>query len=140
MMEVHSKHRGVGTILGVKVKREMATHYGCIVHDSETAQVLHYVEKPDSWISDVVNGGVYCGRTYCFDPFSSLSPPVFDKSLFDEIKVAMDDKTARAAEDPLIQSDEILRLEQDVIVPLAATRKMYMYQTNDFWRQMKTAA
>ena len=52
----------------------------------------------------------------------------------------MDDKNARAAEDPLIQSDEILQLEQDVIVPLAASRKMYVYQTKDFWRQMKTAA
>ncbi|ORX38427.1 nucleotide-diphospho-sugar transferase [Kockovaella imperatae] len=124
MMDVHSKHRGVGTILGVNVKRETATQYGCIVHDPETSQVLHYVEKPESWISNMVNGGVY----------------LFDKSLFDEIKVAMDDKTARAAEDPLIQSDEILRLEQDVIVPLAASRKMYVYQTNDFWRQMKTAA
>ena len=65
---------------------------------------------------------------------------MFDKSLFDEIKVAMDEKTARAAEDPLVQSDDILRLEQDVIVPLAASKKMYLYQTNDFWRQMKTAA
>jgi mannose-1-phosphate guanylyltransferase len=34
----------------------------------------------------------------------------------------------------------MLQLEQDVIVPLAAARKMYVYQTSDFWRQMKTAA
>ena len=65
---------------------------------------------------------------------------VFDKSLFDEIKAAMDDKTARAAEDPLVKQDEILRLEQDVIAPLAAAKKMYVYQTSDFWQQVKTAA
>ncbi|CAD6577166.1 MAG: Proteasome subunit alpha type-2 [Tremellales sp. Tagirdzhanova-0007] len=124
MMELHSKHRGAGTILGVEVKRETATHYGCIVSNPETSQMLHYVEKPESWISNIVNGGVY----------------LFDKSLFDEIKVAMDEKTARAAEDPLIKSGEILRLEQDVIAPLTAARKMYVYQTKDFWRQMKTAA
>ena len=58
-MELHAKHRGVGTILGVNVKRENATQYGCIVHDPDSAQVLHYVEKPESWISNVVNGGVY---------------------------------------------------------------------------------
>ena len=68
------------------------------------------------------------------------SRKVFDKSLFDEIKVAMDEKTARAAEDPLVKSDEMLRLEQDVIVPLAASKKMYLYETSDFWRQVKTAA
>jgi len=65
---------------------------------------------------------------------------VFDKSLFDEIKIAMDDKTTRAAEDPLVKPDEILRLEQDVIAPLAAAKKMYVHETKDFWRQVKTAA
>ncbi|KAK8854716.1 hypothetical protein IAR55_003455 [Kwoniella newhampshirensis] len=124
MIALHSKHRGVGTIMGVNVKREAAVKYGCIVTDPETQQMVHYVEKPESWISNMVNGGVY----------------LFDKSLFDEIKVAMDEKTARAAEDPLIKPDEILRLEQDVIVPLAAAKKMYVYECKDFWRQMKTAA
>jgi mannose-1-phosphate guanylyltransferase len=60
--------------------------------------------------------------------------------LFDEIKIAMDDKLARAAEDPLVKQDENLQLEQDVIVPLVAGRKIYVYETTDFWRQMKTAA
>ncbi len=54
--------------------------------------MLHYVEKPESWISNTVNGGVY--REFQ----SSLElKTVFDNSLFDEIKVAMDEKTARAA-------------------------------------------
>lgn len=52
----------------------------------------------------------------------------------------MDEKTARAAEDPLVESDENLQLEQDVIAPLASQRKMYAYETSDFWRQIKTAA
>jgi NDP-sugar pyrophosphorylase family protein len=52
----------------------------------------------------------------------------------------MDDKLTRAAEDPLIKQDENLQLEQDVIVPLAASRKVYVFETTDFWRQMKTAA
>jgi mannose-1-phosphate guanylyltransferase len=52
----------------------------------------------------------------------------------------MDEKAALAAEDPLLQSDDILRLEQDVIVPLAAAKKMYAFETKDFWRQIKTAA
>lgn len=77
-MDVHSKHRGVGTVLGVKVsdskarpnlyvralkkqvKKEIATNYGSIVYDQASNQMLHYVEKPDSWISNTVNGGVYC--------------------------------------------------------------------------------
>jgi mannose-1-phosphate guanylyltransferase len=44
------------------------------------------------------------------------------------------------SQDPLVELDENLQLEQDVIVPLAAARKMYVYETTDFWRQIKTAA
>lgn len=100
--------------------------------------MVHYVEKPDSFISNTVNGGVY--REFTAAQCVIQLTVVFDKSLFDEIKIAMDDKSARAAEDPLVQQDEMLRLEQDVIAPLAASKKMYVYQTKDFWRQVKTAA
>ena len=44
------------------------------------------------------------------------------------------------SEDPLVQIDENLQLEQDVFVPLSAARKLYVYETKDFWRQIKTAA
>lgn len=43
--------------------------------------MLHYVEKPETYISNMVNGGIY----------------LFNTSLFDEIKVAMDEKATRAA-------------------------------------------
>jgi mannose-1-phosphate guanylyltransferase len=124
LLAKHSAHRGVGTILGVNVPKDTATRYGCIVSDPETKQMLHYVEKPESWISNTVNGGVY----------------LFDKSVFDEIKIAMDKKTECAAHNPLIELDETLQLEQDVIAPLAGTGKMYVCETRDFWRQIKTAA
>lgn len=45
------------------------------------AQARHYVEKPESFISDTINGGVY----------------LFDKSIFDEIRTAMDEKVKRHA-------------------------------------------
>lgn len=44
------------------------------------------------------------------------------------------------SEDPLVKRDENLRLEQDVFVPMAASRKLYVHTTTEFWRQMKTAA
>ncbi|KAJ9123073.1 hypothetical protein QFC22_001262 [Naganishia vaughanmartiniae] len=105
------------------VPKETATRYGCIVHDPASSQVLHYVEKPEKWISSLINGGVY----------------LFDKSFFDEVKAAMDTKEKHAAEDPFGERDDILRLEQDVLVPLAAGRKLFVYESKDFWRQIKTA-
>ncbi|KAI5455332.1 hypothetical protein NCC49_000146 [Naganishia albida] len=123
LMSMHQRHRGVGTMMGVPVPKETATRYGCIVHDPETSQVLHYVEKPEKWISSLINGGVY----------------LFDKSFFDEVKAAMETKEKHVAEDPLGERDDILRLEQDVLVPLAAGKKLFVYESKEFWRQIKTA-
>jgi hypothetical protein len=64
-----------------QVPKESATRYGCIVHDPASNQVLHYVEKPEKWISSLINGGVY----------------LFDKSFFEEVKSAMDTKEKHAA-------------------------------------------
>lgn len=126
MLDLHSKHRGVGTIMGVTVPQETATKYGCIVHEPSSNQVLHYVEKPEKWISSLINGGIY----------------LFDKSFFEEVKSAMDLKQKTAAEDPFggEEEEDILRLEQDVIVPLASAKKLFVYESKDFWRQIKTAA
>lgn len=35
--------------------------------------------------------------------------------------------------------DERLSLEQDVLVPLSQTKKLFVYETKDFWCQIKTA-
>lgn len=77
----HDRHRGVGTIMGIKVPRDTARKFGCIVTNPDTAQALHYVEKPESFISDTINTGVY----------------LFDKSIFDEIKMAMDLKVKKSS-------------------------------------------
>jgi hypothetical protein len=41
--------------------------------------------------------------------------------------------------DPLSPQGEELRLEQDVLAPLAAGKKLYVYMTTSFWRQIKSA-
>lgn len=81
LKQFHDRHRGVGSILGIKVPKEVATKFGCIVVDQDTQQAKHYVEKPENFISDTINGGCY----------------LFDKSIFEEIKSAMDIKHSRAS-------------------------------------------
>ena len=67
--------------MGVQVSRQMANKFGCIVVDPTSSLAKHYVEKPESFISDTINGGVY----------------LFDKAIFDEIRNAMEIKISRAA-------------------------------------------
>jgi len=110
--------------MGVKVSRETAHKFGCIVIDPETQQARHYVEKPESFISDTINGGIY----------------LFDRTIFDEIRLAMEEKVKRNADDPTLPQDDQLRLEQDVIAPLADAKKLYVYQALSPWVQIKSAA
>jgi mannose-1-phosphate guanylyltransferase len=120
MMRFHKSHDGWCTILGKRVPREAAHNFGCLVSDPSTKEVLHYVEKPQTFISEMVNCGAY----------------VFDTALFAEIKQALD---TTLEDDDLPRQDERVRLEQDILRTFAGNKRMYVYETRDFWRPIKTA-
>ncbi|KAG2174008.1 hypothetical protein INT44_000122 [Umbelopsis vinacea] len=125
MLDAHSKHRGLCTLLGTKVPREQANKFGCLIARPETNEVLHYVEKPDAFISDLISCGVY----------------LFDSAVFSEIKNALDNKKNAHEENDYLWSapDDRLRLEQDLLRPLSEGKKLYVFETQNFWRQIKTA-
>lgn len=127
MLEFHtSKPAGTFcTILGTEATRQQSLTYGCIVENKETHEVMHYVEKPETFISTTIN----CG-TYLFSPgiFKPLEVE-FKKNL--EQNYNCDPNTAPAK--------EVIRMEQDIFVPLASSGKLYVYQTERFWSQIKSA-
>ncbi|KAG2180805.1 hypothetical protein INT43_008384 [Umbelopsis isabellina] len=125
MLDAHSKHRGLCTLLGTKVPREQANKFGCLIARPETNEVMHYVEKPESFISDLISCGVY----------------LFDSAVFSEIKAALDNKKNAHEENDYLWSapDDRLRLEQDLLRPLSEGKKLYVFETQNFWRQIKTA-
>lgn len=87
---------------------------------------MHYVEKPETFISDLISCGVY----------------LFDVAVFEEMKKAIDRKKDANHEDNDYLSsptDDRLRLEQDLLRPLSENRKLYVYVTEKPWRQIKTA-
>ena len=49
------------TVLGTTSRKEHAQSYGCIVSDESTLEVLHYVEKPQSFVSTDINSGMCVG-------------------------------------------------------------------------------
>ncbi len=108
--------------------REQANKYGCLVQNPETNEVLHYVEKPETFISDLISCGVY----------------LFDVAVFTEIKKAIDTKKEQ---DAMVDSfslgsnsaDGKLSLERDLLRPLSEAKKLYVYVTEGFWKQIKTA-
>lgn len=47
------------TIMGTEATRQQSVHYGCMVREPATKAITHYVEKPNSYISTLINCGVY---------------------------------------------------------------------------------
>jgi hypothetical protein len=37
------------------------------------------------------------------------------------------------------KGDDELRLEQDILAPLSQSKRLFVYETKDFWRQIKSA-
>lgn len=66
MLEFHSniKHtagnvKPLITILATEATRQQSVNYGCIVENKATHLVTHYVEKPETFVSALINCGVY---------------------------------------------------------------------------------
>ncbi|KAG5519183.1 hypothetical protein PMAC_002271 [Pneumocystis sp. 'macacae'] len=125
MLKMHLEKNAIGTLLGTKVSSDVTNNFGCIVWDSSTGEVIHYVEKPETHISSTINCGVY----------------IFDGSIFDQIKksIQLRNEQNKEISNSFFHPDGRLRLEQDVLAPLSQTKKLFVYETNDFWRQIKTA-
>ncbi|EEQ27631.1 putative mannose-1-phosphate guanylyltransferase [Microsporum canis] len=140
MLKLFEEKDAEAVILGTRVSDDAATNFGCIVSDTHTKRVLHYVEKPESHISNLINCGVYLFATEC---------------IFPSIRSAIKRRTARPrllsypssenlessyiAQDESSETPEILRLEQDILPDLADSNRFFVHETKDFWRQIKTA-
>ncbi|KAL7991881.1 hypothetical protein Chor_016137 [Crotalus horridus] len=46
-------------MLGTTANRKQSLNYGCIVANADTHEVLHYVEKPSTFVSELINCGIY---------------------------------------------------------------------------------
>lgn len=129
-------------ILGTRVSDEAATNFGCIVTDPETKRVLHYVEKPESHISNLINCGVYLFSTECIFPAVRTAikrradrPRLLTyPSVEDMASMTLDDQ-----DEEEVDKNEVIRLEQDILSDLADEKRFFVLETKDFWRQIKTA-
>jgi len=120
-----SKEGAMATILGTEATRQQSVNYGCIVEDKDTHSVLHYVEKPNSYISTMINCGVYIFSPAIFPMLQN----VFNSKQTEYLSTTEVDDCKR----------ETIWLERDLIVPLAGTNTAFLYQTTNWWSQIKTA-
>lgn len=61
MLKFHRSHGGEGTILVTQVKDP--SKYGVVVSDESTGQIQRFVEKPQIFVGDKINAGIYLFNT-----------------------------------------------------------------------------
>ncbi|XP_013069853.2 mannose-1-phosphate guanyltransferase alpha-B-like isoform X2 [Biomphalaria glabrata] len=113
-----------GTILGTEATRQQSLLYGCMVENKDTHEILHYAEKPETFVSTTINCGIYLFTPNIF----KILEVTFKKNLEDNYNF-----------DYLTPSKEVIRLEQDIFIPMAGSGTLFVYSTSRFWSQIKSA-
>jgi len=104
--------------LGKKVPKGESGKYGCLAIEETTLEVLHYAEKPETYVSDIINCGVY----------------LFSPSIYDLLTSVSESQKPQTERDP-----HFLQLEQDVFMRYCGEKHVYVYETKAFWLQVKSA-
>ncbi|PGH17380.1 hypothetical protein AJ80_04836 [Polytolypa hystricis UAMH7299] len=141
MLKLFEEKDAEAIILGTRISNDAATNFGCIVSDAHTKRVLHYVEKPESHISNLINCGVYLFATECIFPSirSAIKRRTARPRLLSYPSSDNLDTSFVADQDEDAEKPEVLRLEQDILSDLADSNRFFVHETKDFWRQIKTA-
>lgn len=137
LLAQHERHGRLGTIMVTKVDRSSAHLYGCVVVDKETKLAEHYVEKPETYVSDMASTGVFVFNQEIFQFMSRAMEKRADEF---ELERAKENAYGRLDENDGSQDINRLRLEQDVLRPMAAEKKLSAFLCTDSWRQIKSAS
>ncbi|XP_052195611.1 uncharacterized protein LOC127803435 [Diospyros lotus] len=133
MLDAHRSYGGMGTLLVIKVSAESANQFGELVADPVTKELLHYTEKPETFVSDLINCGVYVFTPEIFSAIQDVSTHREDRTNLQRV-FSFDSLHSVTRTVPA----DFVRLDQDILSPLAGKRKLYTYETMDFWEQIKT--
>merc|ERR1712018_478580 len=79
MVAFHKAHGREGTIVVTKV--EEPSKYGVVVYDSTTGQIEKFVEKPQEFVSNKINAGMYIFSTGILDRIE-VKPTSIEKEVF----------------------------------------------------------
>lgn len=133
MLEAHKRYGGMGTMLVVKVSAESANQFGTLVSDPVTNELLHYTEKPETFVSDLINCGVYIFTPDIFSAIEDVSNDWEDRANLRRLS-SIDISTSTRTNIPT----DFVRLDQDILSPLSGKKQLYTYETMDYWEQIKT--
>eukprot|EP01099_Mayorella_cantabrigiensis_P000141 TRINITY_DN1061_c0_g1_i2.p1 TRINITY_DN1061_c0_g1~~TRINITY_DN1061_c0_g1_i2.p1 ORF type:complete len:423 (-),score=89.10 TRINITY_DN1061_c0_g1_i2:39-1307(-) len=142
ILEFHRKHGKEATMLVKKVDPQVAQRFGCVVKDPETNEILHYAEKPETYVSDLANCGVYLFSPSIFEQLDRIASTVVNNAAEEGAagNFALSGSLLSSTSLPPLSINEIpFQLEQDILEPKTGNKLIYAYETKDFWVQIKQA-
>jgi len=104
-------------LMGVEVSREQTQNYGVMGINEKTTEIIHYTEKPSSFVSQFVNGGVY----------------LLSADVFEDIGKVYEDHQHLAGDLGNIS------LESDIFCNIAGQGKIFAFVVDQFWLSIKSA-
>jgi len=104
-------------VMGVQVENEQSMNYGCMGINDTTNEVVHYIEKPSSFVSNHINGGVY----------------LLSISVFDDISAIFKERVGTGS------GNDGISLEEDIITKQAGQGKVFAFMNDKFWMSIKSA-
>jgi len=131
MLDFHTKNSNSFTILGTEATENQSINYGCIVADKQTHEVLHYVEKPESYESTMINCGIYLFSLSIFDHIrEELSKQSTNSEYTNNLTAILPDVT---------YGRDNLNLETKIFPNLASSKKLYVFKNENMWSSIKSA-
>lgn len=121
LLDFHNKKGGIVTIMSTEATRQQSVNYGCLVIEKDSGKVTHYVEKPNSFVSPLINCGVYVCTVEVFQDMANV--------FYSRQEGYSNNGT----------KPDCIQLEKDILTPLAGTGKLYALPVSNWWSQMKTA-
>ncbi|CAG9857755.1 unnamed protein product [Phyllotreta striolata] len=125
LYEFHKQKKALVTIMGTEATRHQSLNYGCIVTNRETNEMTHYVEKPSSYVSTLINCGVYVCSPDIFHTIGAVN-----NELQERYRNGYMNGTREAG---------YIQLEQEILAPLAGTGQIFVLPVVNWWSQIKSA-
>ncbi|XP_014662486.1 PREDICTED: mannose-1-phosphate guanyltransferase alpha-A-like [Priapulus caudatus] len=114
------------TLLGAEATMQESLNYGCLVENAATHHVVHYVEKPSTFVSTKINCGAY------------ICSPAILRDIAAVRRHHQDENFSGVNGDGSLRSIESISLERDVFPELASLDKLLVFYTEGFWSQIKS--
>nr|XP_002124063.2 mannose-1-phosphate guanyltransferase alpha-A [Ciona intestinalis] len=119
-------------MMTVEVPQDQSLHYGCAGINPLTKEVVHYIEKPDTFVSRDVNAGLYLLNVDIFEEIGML----FQRKHRPSISGSLDNEKY---EDSTSNGLGRIVLESDLLPLLSGSGKLFAFKTNTFWLNIKSA-